>query len=280
MVPIYDAANSTDAHLVKNLLEQEGIASYIRGEYLQGGLGDIPVNGMIQVCVDEADVARARAIVEEWNAGAIGLDDDAPEESAPAPIAAQRPRNGGLILTAVLAGAALGAGLTWATVRGPVQQYHYDYNSDGRYDDTSTYSGGKLERVETDRNRDGKVDAVTEYDRHGAAARGESDDDFDGRMEARIRYLHGDWISQEVDRNGDGAADYESDAVSGVIYSERWLDANGKIVKRVLYKHGFPATGELDTDGDGVLDVRHVYDRIGEIARRERLSAHPPDAAP
>ncbi|HJR72772.1 MAG TPA: DUF2007 domain-containing protein [Luteimonas sp.] len=272
MVPIYDAANSTDAHLMKNLLEQAGIASYIRGEYLQGGLGDLPVNGMVQVCVAESDAERARSVVADWKAGTIEPFDEMESHEEPAEfIAAPQAKPGsGRILWAIV-GAAAGAALTWALVRGPVEQYHYDLNGDGRFEDVSTYAGGKLERAETDRNRDGKVDSIYEYDRNGLAVHSESDDDFDGRMEVQSRFLHGDWIGNEIDRNGDGAIDYESDAVSGVIHSERWRDADGRVVKRVLFKNGFADTGEVDTDGDGVLDTRHFYDRIGEISRKQPM---------
>jgi hypothetical protein len=69
MVPVYDAAHATDAHLIKHLLEDAGIPSYIRGEHLQGGLGELPVHGLLSVCVPGSEAARARAIVLEWQAG-------------------------------------------------------------------------------------------------------------------------------------------------------------------------------------------------------------------
>lgn len=67
VISVYQAENSTDAHLIKNLLAQAGIDSYIRGEYLQGGLGDIPVSGMISVCVSPEAAVTAREIVREWD---------------------------------------------------------------------------------------------------------------------------------------------------------------------------------------------------------------------
>lgn len=80
MIPIYEAAHSTDGHLIKNLLEQAGIPSYVRGEYLQGGLGDLPVSGLISVCVSESDAARARAIVVDWQASSLDPDTSAGDE--------------------------------------------------------------------------------------------------------------------------------------------------------------------------------------------------------
>jgi hypothetical protein len=35
---VYDANNTLDAHVVKHMLENEGIEAHIQGEYLQGGV--------------------------------------------------------------------------------------------------------------------------------------------------------------------------------------------------------------------------------------------------
>jgi hypothetical protein len=90
-------------------------------------------------------------------------------------------------------------------------------------------------------------------------------------MESRTRYLHGQWQSDEADDDGDGAADYRADAISGVVYSQQWLDAQGRTVKRVQFKNNAPVSGEVDTDRDGALDTRHFYDRTGEITRSEKM---------
>lgn len=42
---VYDAHHSLDAHVVKNLLENEGIAAFIQGEHLQGGVGELAAIG-------------------------------------------------------------------------------------------------------------------------------------------------------------------------------------------------------------------------------------------
>lgn len=66
MKSIYQAAHGVDAHLVRALLEQAGIPAQVRGEYLQGALGELPVNGMVTVWVAEADAAQAREMVARW----------------------------------------------------------------------------------------------------------------------------------------------------------------------------------------------------------------------
>ncbi|TWI05920.1 putative signal transducing protein [Luteimonas cucumeris] len=278
MVPVYDAAHSTDAYLVKNLLEQEGLASYIRGEYLQGGLGDIPVNGMMQVCVDAADVRRARAIIDAWNSSSAAFADDddddvagSADERAEARPAAAGMSNFGRVLAVGLLGAAVGGGLTWAGLRQSASVSMLDYDGDGRPEEHFFYSGNVLARYENDRNHDGRIDEVIWYDRNGSPSRGQSDNDFDGRMESTSRYLHGQWQSGESDDDGDGRVDYRSDAISGVLYSEQWLDDQGRVSKQIRYKHGIPVDGEIDSDHDGVLDTRRSYDRRGEITRSGTL---------
>ncbi|HZK80873.1 MAG TPA: DUF2007 domain-containing protein [Humisphaera sp.] len=68
MQQIYTARNDMDAHFLKGLLEQEGINSVIQGEALEGAWGDMPVSArsLPGVWVDEADVAKATPIVDEY----------------------------------------------------------------------------------------------------------------------------------------------------------------------------------------------------------------------
>jgi len=64
---VYNAASSIDAYIVKNMLENEGIPSRVDGEHLQGGLGILPVLGMVTVSVeDEEDTDRALKIIKDW----------------------------------------------------------------------------------------------------------------------------------------------------------------------------------------------------------------------
>ncbi|MFZ5656750.1 MAG: DUF2007 domain-containing protein [Pseudomonadota bacterium] len=83
MKPVYDAANLIDAHLVRHALEDAGIPVFIAGESLTGGMGDLPLHGLLRVCVPEAAWPEADAIVQ-----ALGLGDgpaDPAGDSAPDP---------------------------------------------------------------------------------------------------------------------------------------------------------------------------------------------------
>jgi|AutmiccBRH37_all_1029493.scaffolds.fasta_scaffold13176_2 hypothetical protein len=62
---VYEAENLVDAHLVRGVLEQAGIPVWVRGEYLTGAMGELPVMGLVAVCVPESAFAQARPLVEE-----------------------------------------------------------------------------------------------------------------------------------------------------------------------------------------------------------------------
>lgn len=61
---VYEAATLIDAHLVKHALEETGIPVFLRGEALLGGMGELPLFGVVAVCVPDSAWAEARAIVD------------------------------------------------------------------------------------------------------------------------------------------------------------------------------------------------------------------------
>ncbi len=74
---IYDAQNVVDAHLVKHALEAEGIPVFVRGEYLTGALGDLPMQGLVQVCVPDSAWEAAQACMAGIDLSFEPLDEDA-----------------------------------------------------------------------------------------------------------------------------------------------------------------------------------------------------------
>lgn len=60
---VYEAENIIDAHLVKGLLEQQGIPAFVKGEYLTGAIGDLPTMGLVAVCVPESKYPEAETVV-------------------------------------------------------------------------------------------------------------------------------------------------------------------------------------------------------------------------
>ncbi len=71
MITVYNASNSTEAHLIKNLLEQQEITAYVFGDYLQGGVGEIPAIGLVTVNVADSDYTKAKEVVDAWDSGIV-----------------------------------------------------------------------------------------------------------------------------------------------------------------------------------------------------------------
>ena len=65
---IYRAENIIDANLVKGTLALEGIPSFVSGEFLTGGIGQLPAGNLVTVMVADPDVRRARAIAQTIDA--------------------------------------------------------------------------------------------------------------------------------------------------------------------------------------------------------------------
>ncbi|MCK7592854.1 DUF2007 domain-containing protein [Pseudomarimonas salicorniae] len=66
MQVVYQAEHLIDAHLVRGRLQSEGIDAHVRGEWLTGALGELPLQGLLGVCVAERDVEAALALLATW----------------------------------------------------------------------------------------------------------------------------------------------------------------------------------------------------------------------
>ncbi|MDH5444806.1 MAG: DUF2007 domain-containing protein [Gammaproteobacteria bacterium] len=73
---VYSANNVIEANLLRDLLERERIEVQITGEFLQGGIGELPVNGIINILVAEEDVKLAEKVIQAWEQGDYSLQDE------------------------------------------------------------------------------------------------------------------------------------------------------------------------------------------------------------
>lgn len=80
MIIAYRAANIADAHLIRQMLEAEGIPAFIQGEYLQGAVGELPANTEILLHVADGNAEAARAVVDAWESAEPVVLEDAPSE--------------------------------------------------------------------------------------------------------------------------------------------------------------------------------------------------------
>lgn len=65
---VYRAAGIIDANLVKAALEHAGVRAFVAGEYLTGGIGELPLGGLVNVMVADIDVERAQPIADALDA--------------------------------------------------------------------------------------------------------------------------------------------------------------------------------------------------------------------
>jgi hypothetical protein len=261
MKTLYEAANAVEAHMLVDLLRQEGVDALIHGEALQGAVGGVPAAGLIRLVVDEDDYARGRAVVERWERTQVVDATPAKPRS--------RSRGGRLFLLGLLVGVAA----TYALFRTPVTVDGVDYNRDGVLDEKWTYApSGTVLKNEIDRNLDGKVDYVAHFDRHGLIESADSDEDFDGVFETHARFRDGNIEYSESDTDGDGAPDLRSHYANGVLQSTEYINPSSGLPLRVEhFRLGKLITAEVDTDQDGVLDTRVHYSAIGEVTSTDRI---------
>ena len=66
---VYLADNLFDAHLVKHALEEAEIPAFVFGESLLGGMGELPLFGVLRVCVPDTAFSDAEGVVQR-----LGLD--------------------------------------------------------------------------------------------------------------------------------------------------------------------------------------------------------------
>ena len=105
MQTVFDAATALEAHMMQNLLEQASVSSWIDGEYLQGGMGELPAMGLVRLQVNDDDVPLARRIVEEFERQQPALEE---RLVPPKPPSRWPTFAAGLLLGAAMAGMVLG----------------------------------------------------------------------------------------------------------------------------------------------------------------------------
>lgn len=71
---VYEAENLFDAHLVRGRLGSEGIPAHVRGEFLAGAMGELPMSGLMAVCVADEDVEQALALLAQWREEPVDVE--------------------------------------------------------------------------------------------------------------------------------------------------------------------------------------------------------------
>ncbi len=265
MKTLYEASNSIEAHLLIDLLKQDGIEGHIFGEHLQGAIGELPMAGLIKLMVQDDDYHQAKQLVDQWCATKV---------QEPTPAFAPKQKSSSWSWSALFIGIAVGIASTYAAFHSPVTVDGIDHNKDGTLDEKWTYSPtGRIVKSEADRNFDGKVDYIVEYDNRGQQAAVLADDNFDGVFETKYRFRQGNIEIAEVDTDGDGYFDLVTFYENGVpAHTEFVNPATGRVLRLERYKFGKLMSADIDTDKDGVLDTRHTYGKLAEIIKTEKIA--------
>jgi hypothetical protein len=263
MKTLYEAANGLEAHMLADVLKQEGIRAQVMGSYLPGALGELPAAGLVRLVVEDEDFVRARSVIERWEAT------QAPEPAQGSAV----PDRSGSPWSWGLGGLVLGAGLCFAALRMPVQESGIDHNRDGQLDERWTYSlTGVALGAEVDRNFDSRTDLRLHYNMAGELDVEERDDDFDGTFETRTTYRMNQAQRTEADTDGDGMVDSVTHFTHGVYRRMDYIDPRSGQPSRIEHMRlGRLDQVERDTDGDAVPDLREHYNALGQITRTERI---------
>ena len=257
MRTIFEASSGLEAHMILNLLQQEGIECRVDGEYLQGGVGELQAMNIVRVLVEDSNYEKARTVIDEWDSTQIDNTD------AHTPV-----KSGSNIGTGLLFGLIIGIVVTFWAFNSPITSDGIDYNNDGQLDEIWIYKDNRLSRVEVDRNRDGVTDVVNSYNRKGIIYKSETDDDFDGTYETTYKYHQGSLKSQESDTNQDGKIDllaiFENDVLAEVQLTGPDINSPKKKQK---YKMNKLIGADFDSNGDGIYDIFYEYDFYEEVKR-------------
>ena len=66
MITVYKASNITEAQIVKGLLEASNIDAFVKGFYLQGGIGETAPADFASVAVEDDQIEHAMEIVSAY----------------------------------------------------------------------------------------------------------------------------------------------------------------------------------------------------------------------
>ena len=268
---VYSPSNVAEAHMLVDLLKQQNIEAFIRGEHLQGAIGELPAMGVLQIEVAEHDVEEATRFLNDWddsNEGSVERDREIKDRNDTKP----RKRFPRMALS-VFGGLVVGALVTTAWFRVPANADSLDNNGDYKPDAFWTFSPAGLPlKLEQDRNFDGRIDEISTFNARGQYEETKSDDDFNDVFETTVRYENNAFAMTLTDRDGDGFPEVRAFYRFGLINVVEFVSpSTQKAVRVTHFRLSYADYADIDTDNDGVLDTREKYSLLGDIVSKEKL---------
>jgi hypothetical protein len=78
MQKVYEPENLMEGELLQGMLASEGVAAHLTGRHLLGGVGELPVYGLLGLSVDNDQAEQARLLIAAYNA-ALPVSGDLPD---------------------------------------------------------------------------------------------------------------------------------------------------------------------------------------------------------
>ncbi len=63
---VYEASDVLEAHVIQGLLEQHRISAFIEGEYLLGGVGELPASRLVRILVNDDDLPAGSSLIRDY----------------------------------------------------------------------------------------------------------------------------------------------------------------------------------------------------------------------
>ncbi len=137
-----------------------------------------------------------------------------------------------------------------------------DYNGDGVMDEIyEDVGGGVGSKVNIDRNFDGRIDYVVEYDGN-LPKTSIMDNDFNGVFDVHTVYVNGSPSVSRFDSDGDGVVDSEESYSHGVISEARFSVRQG-LQYVISYRVGRPVKVVFENKETG-KSVGYLFDKYAE----------------
>jgi hypothetical protein len=261
IVTVYKTANPAIIAFIKSAFQEDGLRYFVKGE-------NSPFKDPVEIQVDEDDSERATQILnlveeDKFGPGRAGTETDYGEESnqdktAIHPSGQFKGAFVGFIIGALI------SGLGVFSYYYPEKHYTGIIPSEVKKGSTPaefyTYENGVIQKIEYDRNFDGKKDAFYLY-KKGILSRGYSDDNFDGIEETSYFFDPYGLIDRvEIDTNNDNKPEIIEHYSDGVLWKKVWYHESSRIIwKEATFSGGVMAEEYVDTDYDGKFDVKIVY---------------------
>ncbi|OYV07376.1 MAG: hypothetical protein CFE26_01360 [Verrucomicrobiales bacterium VVV1] len=227
MTVVKRCATLEDAYMIKNLLESGGVGADILDEATASTAPYLLISSGIRVTVADEDADAAREIL------GLPAEPEAPVRTS-----------GGIPWLAVLI-----AGIALVTLISYARQDRHPADP---------------QKIDEDRNGDGKSDLRTTYDDSNRPVLTLVDDNFDGRWDTRVEYENGIESKATSDLDHDGTFDSDIRYNQGVPSTELVTPGGeGNPLFRKVFKNGVLESRWEDADRDGAWDQRIDFDAMG-----------------